>query len=227
MLSRIVSRRFWKYSEGLINKSFVHSSCNSSVIINPFLLNEKKALFLKCVKNFSTQETRLTWDPTKPTVDDNIDDDINDAFEPEFSTEFSRTAEDISALLQSMEVVPGRNFVVDDSAIVDIGIFIDGYQIAVEIERSSKELGKNLSDASSGSSGADTCTRDLKRRFLQQRGWHVAYIDDFQWSSLTTYEAKKKLLMDSISIALGGLTLKHGACGGSCGDCGCNDKKNE
>lgn len=125
--------------------------------------------------------------------------------------------------LQAMGLQPGRNCVVGDGlALVDVGLYLDGVKVALEME-------ENRPTASAPSSARGFALKHTMRRVMQAHGWHTVTLAASDWRRLDA-DQKQHYLAHCINHALGshgqgGHGHGHGAHshgGGSCGS-GCSD----
>jgi hypothetical protein len=108
---------------------------------------------------------------------------------------------------------------------VDLGLFLDGYQVAIELQPMPAP-GASPPDATALSARAFSALR-TRQRVLQSYGWAMASVSEQEWAGAKDDHAKVHLIVDAINKGLGHGGDKNQGGGGAGGHkhgsgCGCH-----
>ncbi|GFR47823.1 hypothetical protein Agub_g9600 [Astrephomene gubernaculifera] len=217
-----LTRSKWQASSPALTLLTVACDATSGITVNAASLIQREMglhsfVTSACIKaspatpssTVSAEETRQAWRPGQ------VESAAAEASDGHVTTTRSGVLPEMDEVVKTLEdmgLQPGRNCVVGDGvAVVDVGLYLQGVKVALQMEEN------RPSEADSKSYAQLRTTHTM----LQAHGWHLAVLVASDWRLLDS-EQKPNYLAFCINHAVGG-GHKHGqgCCGGAHKQGGC------
>ncbi|MEW5301412.1 MAG: hypothetical protein WDW38_009627 [Sanguina aurantia] len=122
---------------------------------------------------------------------------------------------EVEALLLHMGITPGRGCIVGEGlAEVELGVFVNGVQIALELSGNADGSSKVLSLKADPKKFAE---QRMKDSILKAHGWTVVELPLGQWLSAKDNHARQHLLLEVLKAVMAEKEEQHKHSGGCCG----------
>ncbi|GAX82724.1 hypothetical protein CEUSTIGMA_g10150.t1 [Chlamydomonas eustigma] len=116
----------------------------------------------------------------------------------------SSLIQDVARVMESrLHLKPGRGCIVGEGlTTVDLGIFVDGKQIAIQLDQSPATI--STPEGTGPSTARLFAERKTQQRVLQSFGWVVASLMDKEWHDAGSDDhVKVHLIVEAVNKALG------------------------